>query len=56
MQRLVLPPPAIHPALARGAEEEGTAIVRIVRIAAPEDRKAPPNLATATDAMVNNLR
>lgn len=48
MQRL-LPPPAIHPALARG---EGPAIVRIVRIAAPEDRTAPPNLATATEAMV----
>lgn len=48
MQRL-LPPPATHPALARG---EGPAIVRIARIAAPEERTAPPNLATATDAMV----
>ena len=47
MQRL-LPTPAIHPALARG---EGPAIVRIARVAAPEDRTTPPNLATATEAM-----
>jgi len=47
MQRL-LTPPAAQPALARG---EGPAIVRIARAAAPEDRTAPPNLATATDAM-----
>lgn len=39
-----------QPPRARG---EGPASVRIVRETAPEERSAPPNLATATDAMIN---